>query len=229
MMRDPGRLAAVAAAALMLAGPALAQTTEEMIGSYRVNVEPEPNSLCPPGQANFDVLNIYGNQIEVVLDGQRTTGVYDPNARSFNAAIPFPDQYNLVRMNGAFARGPDRVNLVVAVEFPPSKPCKALLSGSIPAARNDGPPPPPTAIGPATPSPTGPPIFGVAPQPVPPGAPPLGPGGTAGPAGQSGAQPGKLFGIDIKLLAGAAIVVLLIGTFMSMVRKPPAPPANPET
>ena len=215
---------AFVSALTLLAAPAAAQTFDEMVGLYRVRVEPDPGSICQPGETNFEVLGFDGETIHYVLDGTRAQGVYDNRDHSFRGVIPFPDDANQIQLSGSFLRMPDKVNLVVVVTFPPAKPCRAMLSGSRPAGPLAAPPP--TAIGPAAPSPTAPPVFGVPPQPQAPGSTPTG-AYDPGPPPPGFARPGQLFGVDIKLLGGGAIVLLLIGAAMSLVRKPPAPPPPP--
>ena len=224
---------ALALAALLAVTPAAAQTYDEMVGTYRMKVEPERGSICEPGETGFQILGIDGRTVHYVLDGTRATGRWDADNKSFDGVIPFPDESHLIQVYGAFSRGPDRVNLVVNVTFPPDRPCRATLSGSRSASNLMDPPQPPSG---PPPSPTAPPVFGVAPQP---GTPPVmdmsphpGPPPSTD-AYNPGQPPAEIFlnrrilGVDIKILIGAAVVVLLILAGMSL-RKKPAPPVDPK-
>lgn len=221
-------LAAAAVALLLGSAPALAQSDQEIIGRYRMTVEPEPGSVCQATQADFDVTRVGGQLIEVVLDRQSTIADWDPARKSFAGRINFPDPQHPVLINGSFSRGPDRVNLVVTVVFPPNKPCRALLSGSIPlgaasTGSMDGAQPNPRI----PPSPTAPPVFGVAPNGEPPvygGSPSASP---STPARFNGIRNGKTLGIASTL---ALLIGIVIGALRGKAKKavgapPPAAPA----
>ncbi len=210
------RAGLAAAAVLMAAAPAVAQTEPEMIGTYRVKVEPAPGSVCPPGEADFEVLRFGGNLVEISLDHTKTVADWDPARNAFKGTIPFPDGDHLIHLDGSFTRGPDRVNLVVMVRFPPERPCEARLSGSIPATASAPPPPPPPLA--ATPSPTTPPVFGVSAngQPVDLSAYTR----PAAPAGPFGLK-------DAKLLGWVFLAMLVVGVVVRVLRRKGAATASP--
>jgi len=216
--------AAAAVLTLLAAAPALAQSEQEIIGTYRMTVAPQPGSLCPAGETRFEVTRVGGQLIEVSMDRTRIIADWDPARNAFAGTIPFPDPEHPVRLTGAFSRGPDRVNLVVTVSFPPEKPCEAVLSGSIPADAQAADPaatPPAPPLGNRAPSPVGPPIFGVAPN----GEPPV---------YSSPSTPTTGGGLaDGKLLTAVGAVLLLLGVVVGFLRgkaraaAPAEPPVAP--
>ncbi len=230
--------AGLAAALLIAAAPAAAQTEAEMVGTYRVTVAPSPGSVCPPGQADFEVLRFGGDLVEISLDHTRTVADWDPVRKTFHGTIPFPDGDHLVTLDGSFARAPDQVTLAVRVRFPPDRPCEALLTGSIPASAS-APPPPAPSLGatstPASPPAATPPVFGVSAngQPVDLSA----YARPATPAGPFGLKDAKLLGwvFGVMLVAGLLVRILRRksaapppGTETPASAPPPEPPAPPK-
>lgn len=214
-------LVLAATAAVLIASPATAQSSP-LVGRYAMSVEPEPGSVCPASQATVEILSISGESIEVDLDHVRFTGRYDPRMQTFVGHIPFPDAAHQVRVDGGFSPGPGVTNLIMTVEFPPDRPCKALLSGTIPAtgassAQASTPPAPVLGSAPSAPVSSGPPVFGVAPNgdPVDYGS------GTAPP--QRGMGPIR----DGKLLGWIGVLAFLLGLVIRIVRRKPTAAAAP--
>ena len=120
------RLLALAGAAVLAASPAAAQSAQELLGRYPLEVDYEGPG-CPADTAiDFEVRAIRGGTIEFVVDGETDEAAFHGPSKSFRKQFE-----TATAMSGRFTRRPDSIRL--DIEWTQNG-CTAHMAGLRPAA-----------------------------------------------------------------------------------------------